>query len=227
MHNGRKEVLTIKQARELLGTSSFGSFTNKWDHLYTTVRRIIKKIGVLDPSLYNLILESSIKYMKAASIQEGSSTSENLMRTYMEYLFGARFEKDYPPWLSGLELDGYNIGLGIAFEFNGPDHYDVNYVRDKYGLTLEAAKEHVRKREANDRRKVELCKDNGVLLIVLESRKLEGSNRFTSFDKMQSAIEKEYAKLTGTQLAYKKPLDYKIAMLMSKNRFLRLDFFNP
>lgn len=55
--------------------------------------------------------------------------SEEICRLYMEYIFQKPFIKIRPNWLRSpanypLELDGYNAELNIAFEHQGPHHYD-------------------------------------------------------------------------------------------------------
>ncbi len=51
---------------------------------------------------------------------------ENLTRALMEAAFGAEFKAQKPDFLNGLELDGYNADLGLAFEVHGHQHYQYS-----------------------------------------------------------------------------------------------------
>jgi len=55
-----------------------------------------------------------------------------------------------------MSLDGYCKELGIAFEYQGHQHF----IKSHYKQNLE-------KRIFDDKHKVKLCKENGVILIVL------------------------------------------------------------
>lgn len=50
-------------------------------------------------------------------------TGEEIARRIFELLFDCEFNKIRPSWLQGLELDGYNDELKIAFEYDGKQHY--------------------------------------------------------------------------------------------------------
>lgn len=89
------------------------------------------------------------------------SKSEEIARTTFEQIFDLEFPKERPIWLRNnlgkqMELDGYCKELGIAFEYQGHQHF----VKSHYKQNLE-------KRILDDQRKVKLCKENGVTLIVL------------------------------------------------------------
>lgn len=60
-----------------------------------------------------------------------------------------------------LELDGYCKELGIAFEFQGPQHYE--YIPGTFHSTLADFENQV----YCDRRKSDLCANNGVWLIII------------------------------------------------------------
>ena len=65
-----------------------------------------------------------------------------------------------PEWLGGLELDGYNADLALAFEYHGQQHYEhVSYFH-RDGNTLE-------KQKARDLDKIARCEAAGVCLVAI------------------------------------------------------------
>jgi len=52
--------------------------------------------------------------------------SENLCRNIIEKLTGEKFTTCRPTFLNGLEYDGYNKKLKIAFEYQGVQHYEYH-----------------------------------------------------------------------------------------------------
>jgi hypothetical protein len=89
--------------------------------------------------------------------------NEKKLISIFQDVFNAKFDKAYPSWLKNkhgtqLELDGYNEALNLAFEYNGPFHYDQKYyeTKEKYEI-----------KKASDAIKKELCKENNVFLIVI------------------------------------------------------------
>jgi hypothetical protein len=76
------------------------------------------------------------------------------------------FPKIRPNWLQSesgkrLELDGYNKELGVAFEYNGIQHYEEN----KFFHNTENS---FSKRKLDDLQKINLCHENNVYLIVVK-----------------------------------------------------------
>jgi hypothetical protein len=87
--------------------------------------------------------------------------TESECRAIFEKLTGKKWVKIRPPWLGGLELDGYCKELGIAWEYNGEQHYEVIPMWHKNGeADLKAQQER-------DKRKFDLCFQNDVALIVI------------------------------------------------------------
>ena len=60
-----------------------------------------------------------------------------------------------------MELDGYNEGLGLAFEYNGQQHYKP--------VSLFGGEEGFKQTQERDKLKSKLCAENGVILIYLTS----------------------------------------------------------
>ena len=88
--------------------------------------------------------------------------SEKICRGYFEALFNEKFPKSHPDWLkysSGkkLELDGYCKKLGLAFEYQGEQHYFLSRFFNRT-FNLEKIKEH-------DEFKKGRCAQNKVTLI--------------------------------------------------------------
>lgn len=91
---------------------------------------------------------------------------EEYVRQLLVHMFGgANFGRARPPWLLNsrgnlMELDGYNRDLGIAFEHNGVQHYEID------GYLVTHAKQ-LKQREDDDAAKVRLCAAHDVNLIVI------------------------------------------------------------
>jgi hypothetical protein len=83
---------------------------------------------------------------------------EEITRNIMNILFNTNFITSYPDWLKGLELDGYNKELEIAFEYDGKQHY--HFVR-----YFHRTKQGFENQKERDARKDRLCEENGVILI--------------------------------------------------------------
>lgn len=96
-----------------------------------------------------------------------SSKREEACRLIFEEIFGAKFESTRRlSWLTNpetghrLELDGYNKDLGIAFEFNGVQHYE-------YPNHLHRDETEFIAQKRRDIFKHHQCDKNGVYLITI------------------------------------------------------------
>ncbi len=87
------------------------------------------------------------------------SKSEAVAIMHLEQLTGKKFPTVVPAWL-GLELDGYNAELGIALEFSGPLHTKWTPTYESYAKYYE--------RVMRDQKKITVCAENNVRLIVLD-----------------------------------------------------------
>ena len=107
-----------------------------------------------------------------ASIKNGSwcsicsqGVSERVCRVVLENGLGKSFPKARPEWLinergNPMELDGYCSELGIAFEYNGRQHYS----NAKFFHRSDAS---LGQRIRDDEVKVQLCSDHKVRLITI------------------------------------------------------------
>ncbi|CAE6967734.1 unnamed protein product [Symbiodinium sp. KB8] len=88
--------------------------------------------------------------------------TEAQIRGTLEAIFHpAAFPSCYPSFLQGLQLDGYCPDLLLAFEYQGEQHYDP----ENYFNFGDPSKFHAQ--QERDARKVELCRDAGVRLLVI------------------------------------------------------------
>ncbi|WP_413790612.1 zinc-ribbon domain-containing protein [Bacillus thuringiensis] len=86
--------------------------------------------------------------------------NEEKCRFIMESLLGKDFAKTRNTLDNGLELDGYNEDLSLAFEYNGTQHYHFNSFFHKDLANFEAQKQR-------DIAKGNQCKDKDIRLVVI------------------------------------------------------------
>ncbi len=88
--------------------------------------------------------------------------SEQLCRDIFESNLLEKFPSVRPEWLEGLELDGYNEELGIAFEYQGRQHYKyIPKFFHREGI------HQFHEQQERDRRKYQICAERGVKLILI------------------------------------------------------------
>ena len=92
---------------------------------------------------------------------------EEVCRTIFMQIFGDTFNKYRPRWLRNdrgnqMELDGYSKKFRIGFEYQGRQHYEYvqHFHRERTSLA---------QRKIDDQTKVELCREHGVRLFVIDS----------------------------------------------------------
>ena len=96
--------------------------------------------------------------------QKGESEGEHACRKALTAIYQKPFPSTRPDFLKSpvtgqnLELDGYNQELGIAFEYNGKQHYEFP---NKFHKRKEQFMEQIKR----DKWKTEQCNMNGVYLI--------------------------------------------------------------
>ena len=85
--------------------------------------------------------------------------SEELCRTIFQNHLCESFPNVRPEFLEGLELDGYNESLNIAFEYNGIQHYEYN---DHFHR---GDPENFEKQKERDLKKYAICREKKILLL--------------------------------------------------------------
>jgi hypothetical protein len=83
---------------------------------------------------------------------------EEIIRQYFEQAFMKPFPNTRPDWLEGLELDGYNESLKLAFEHHGTQHYKFS---KRFHITQEGFKAQL---DRDEMTRI-LCIKKGVTLI--------------------------------------------------------------
>jgi hypothetical protein len=89
-----------------------------------------------------------------------SCKMEKLTKFIVEFLLKNKFEKIKPKWLEGLELDMYCEEKKLAFEYNGVQHY-------KFIKHFHRTENALEKQKERDKKKVKLCEENKIKLIVI------------------------------------------------------------
>jgi hypothetical protein len=83
--------------------------------------------------------------------------NEQKCREILEATLETKFPKRRPPFLDGMELDGYCEELQLAFEYDGEQHYQA--------IEHWGGEEALKKRQEDDKIKDDLCVANKVKLI--------------------------------------------------------------
>ena len=121
---------------------------------------------------------------------------ENAVRLLLEHLIGEPFPKERPSWLvnskgNQMEFDGYNEELGLAFEYQGEQHF--NFVPFFHGT-----KAAFHNRLEDDKLKKELCKARDIALICPDY--LLDPDGLESFLRCELRIAKPQIKLNSDSL---------------------------
>ena len=101
---------------------------------------------------------SHIKHMGSWCPRCSSGSGEESVRLCFQKIFRRRFPKQRPEWLQGLELDGYNARIQVAFEHQGRMHYQ--HIRHFHGR-----RGSFKRRLRLDRLKHRLCRQRGIRLV--------------------------------------------------------------
>lgn len=128
--------------------------------------------------------------------------SEEIARTTFEQVFGIPFLKERPSWLRNsrgrqMELDGANLPFGVAFEYQGVQHFELgtHYVTSESALS---------QRRLDDELKIDLCRKHGVSLVVL------------TYEMERTGFSKEIEKQLNQNGFDTKRFDFDVEIDMSK-----------
>lgn len=113
-------------------------------------------------------------------------------------MFQDEFPKDKPKWLvnsrgNQMELDGHNKSLNLAFEAQGEQHYRAV---SHFNQTLKDLKHRIE----DDSTKLELCKQNNVILIQVPY--------YVHPNKLQHYITEKFEHLSNKKLPMIPKIDY-------------------
>lgn len=150
---------TIEDA-VVLANKNNGKFLSKEYNLCTDEYEWQCEKGHVWPATYSTI--NSGHWCTTCS----ESWIERICREIFEDIFKYKFPRIRPKWLMGpknrpLELDGYCGELNIAFEYNGPQHYQIV---DKYKMDEDDLKYQIEK----DILKNKICNDLNIKLITIK-----------------------------------------------------------
>ena len=156
-----KQKLTIEQMKDIAKNMGGECLSNEYVNVQTKL--IWKcKDGHIWKSRPNLI-----KNKQTWCPQCSSSLGEKACKILLENFLHYKFKKIRPSWLknknkNNLELDGYCEELGIAFEYNGTQHY-IKSFRSETDAKLKKIKEH-------DIIKYNECKNLNITLLRIKEQ---------------------------------------------------------
>lgn len=111
-----------------------------------------------------------------------ASQNEEICRAILNETTSGKFSKAKPKYLDGMEFDGLDINLRIAFEYHGIQHYQYNSFFHK-------SKADFNKRVKDDKRKEKLAHKNHIRLIVIPHNKFEGKDIISQIKYIKKRIK--------------------------------------
>ena len=133
-----------------------------------SIEYINSKTKMLFTCSFGHTWETSYNHIRSGKWCPVCSSMRNVNECYfrdcLENLFRAKFEKNRPEWLisrfgTKLELDGYNEALGVAFEYQGIQHFEL---AEWHSDTPEKLK----RRQQNDIDKAAITRGRGIILLT-------------------------------------------------------------
>lgn len=166
-------IQTSDQHTNIQGIAPFSHLSGQHTNIQPTVPDVDNVMkSILDDSV--IITSHEIPCLtspdnaptKKSKSSRRESKGEKECRKFFESHYGVSFPKQRPDFLRNpktgrcLELDGYNGDLGIAFEYNGKQHYErVEYFQKNNNQFLD--------QKYRDNLKRQLCMKNSVILVIV------------------------------------------------------------
>lgn len=170
-----KKKYTIEDVQKMFKARNGELLTNNYINNKQTLRgRCINK-HEFEINVHNMLNNQWCKYCN-------TGFGESYTRFLLEEMLQCKFPSVYPNWLKGLELDGYNEELKIAFEYQGIQHKKYTpHFHDK-GIS------EFNSQQKRDKFKRKKCKDYGVKLIEIDDETINKLN-------LQEYLSREITKL--------------------------------
>lgn len=160
IHSGRRckecfqnKLLTIKYVKKQIELEDYILLSTNYIKSY-------KKLRIECPLGHQTQISWG-KFKSGNRCRSCKNKGEQKCREIFEDYFGLEFPSCWPKWLNGLELDGYNDELKIAFEYNGQQHYEHIPFFHSGGIRT------LKSQQSRDLLKLKLCKKNKIDLIVV------------------------------------------------------------
>lgn len=144
----------------------------KW-YFYVIIILVFLLIVRFDPSTQSsysnfkdVVLDMSVPKEVQPLLKRTRKKTEDKCRDIFEKITNKPFPTTRPGFLmnpetgKNLELDGYNPELQLAFEYSGRQHY-------KYVSAFHSSETDLHEQVKRDTLKAQLCKENGIHLIVI------------------------------------------------------------
>ncbi len=135
--------------------NKLGKYIDEYVVQNTPIKKYSEKIK-------NFYPEKEYRYENIVTL----GANEGVCRRTLEAIFHRPFPTKRPSFLKNpetgrsLELDCYNEGLKLALEYNGAQHYE-------YPNTFHKTKKEFSYQVRRDNYKKDLCKQNGILLLIV------------------------------------------------------------
>lgn len=198
--SGEKKRLTIEEMEEIAGNRGGRCLSKKYIDAQTKLRWQCNEGHVWEA------VPMSIK--KGSWCPKCSEyISERVCRKMFENIFNEKFTKRKPKWLVSpqgrrMELDGYCKKLGIAFEYQGKQHYEYVPIYHKT--------KSLDKQKLWDELKRKKCEENNIILIEVPYK--------IDYEKMPEYIIQECKKRDIEIPEITKSLDYKLMNIYSPEK---------
>lgn len=150
-----KQKIPIENVKSLLKEGGLILISDNYENTNTLLKVQCELNHVFERSFTHFK-----KSLQCPQCKLGLGIGEEICRFFIEYLFDKLFIKAHPKWLNGLELDGYNEELSIAFERQGQQHYEY------HSFFFKTKDDFIKRLEA-DKLKLILCIENNVKLIII------------------------------------------------------------